>query len=582
MIQAQISEIFFSPTNLVRDELSFANANVRELRHWASQLSLLQLGDTTEAVFKALYEIAELKCPETLRFDLIQTLHPLIENVLSNLEKNFLNQGLFLSDRTRDIIELTTKLRTLFADIYIDIVQRSEKQLQQKKISIFNFSEKRNLKTARLLSSYYALEQLGLLLIQQQMLYRSAFSKQWLMTHYLYDLAIKNQQHSLNINQLQGTNYCLKNIHQMYAKVLLLEIFNTHQIRPSEIYALYQCSSDWTQLIQISSTETPLSRYIIDTTKDHPPTYNRTLHESFKPNIFISTQDLLEHINLTIQKDNEYLSKNEKAFLSAPLKFHVQNVLGSTTERRHERYDYSAQLQICFSLLTAHFYLSKGRDFVDTLALDELQTDISNNNAFNYNTSIAVDQSSKTLNKQARQIFSTQVLDISMNGYRVNWIAQDAPSHLRTGEFLLISEGENGKWKGGVIRWIKQTVQKNYELGLEVIGPNILPCAVKVITEQTNFSYHPCLFILTPKLDAPEYSLILPNSPFFKEHKTVVLRLIEQDIKIQLVKAILITQSFVQLSFELLNKDQKNLLEQFIQQHNFELHRHQNVWENTK
>nr|MBP8207299.1 GTPase [Acinetobacter sp.] len=370
MNQLQISEIFHFPTVLSREKLSFSDANVEALSQWASSLSIMQLGDTSESVFKALYEIAELNCAETLRFDLIQTLHPIIENVLVSLEKNFLNQGLFHSDRSKHIIELTTRLRTYFADIYIDIAQRCEKQLKQQTFSLFKFTAKKNLKTARILSTYYALEQLGLLLVQQQMLYSSALSKQWLMTHTLYDLALKNQELLININQLQGTNYAIRNIQQAYAQVLLLEIFNTHQIRPSEIYALYQCSFDWAQMVQILPRETSLSRYIVDRSKDHPPVYNRKQHESFKPDIFISTQSLLEHVNLTIQKDNEYLSKNEKVYLSAPLKFHVQNVLGSTSERQHERYEYSAQLQMCFSLLSAHFYLSKAKTFDETLQLN--------------------------------------------------------------------------------------------------------------------------------------------------------------------------------------------------------------------
>ena len=140
MIQAQISEIFHFPTVLNREKLSFSEANVAAITEWVSSLSIMQLGDTTESVLQALYEIAELKCPETLRFDLIQALHPTIENVLLCLEKNFQNQGLLHSERNQHIIELTTRVRTFFADIYIDIAQRSELELKLQKISIFNFA----------------------------------------------------------------------------------------------------------------------------------------------------------------------------------------------------------------------------------------------------------------------------------------------------------------------------------------------------------------------------------------------------------------------------------------------------------
>ncbi len=64
-----------------------------------------------------------------------------------------------------------------------------------------------------------------------------------------------------------------------------------------------------------------------------------------------------------MHKNAQYMSKNEKIYLSPALKFHVQTILGTTAQRRHERYEYNAALQICFGLSTAHFYLSKAKNF---------------------------------------------------------------------------------------------------------------------------------------------------------------------------------------------------------------------------
>lgn len=585
MIQAQISDIFQYPTKLTRENLSFASASIRSMRHWLSQLSIAQLGDSSEAILVALSELAELQCEETLRFDLIQVLHPLIENILERLEKNFVNQGLFQSERNRDIIELTTRIRTLFADIYIDIAQRSQQKLSQHKLSIFKWRQRRNLKTARLLASYYALQQLGLLLIQQQMLYSSALSNQWLMTHQLYDMALKNHEHLVNINMLQGTHHVLKNIQQAYAQVLLLEIFNTHQIRPSEIYALYQCSHDWAQLVQVLPRETTLARYIIDSSQDQPPVYNRKQHDSFKPDIYIATQALLQHINLTIQNENEYLSKTEKAYFSAPLKFHVQNVLGSTIERRHERYEYSAQLQVCFGVMTAHYYLSHQQDFQHTLLLEsptefEAAQQRHSSRPFAPDTSSPyLDQSKLTgqLDRQAKQIFATQVLDISLNGYRVRWLNSDAPQSLRTGEFILMKESVSSPWKGGVIRWIKQSKHRSYEIGLEVTGQDIYPCAAKVYANQQQYYYQPALLVCSHHLESAPFSIILPNLQQLKEQQPLYLRLFDHEIKVQLIKTLLMTQSFVQYEFDFGQPGQQSLLEQFIQQQQLDVKRHQDA-----
>ncbi|WP_296280058.1 GTPase [uncultured Acinetobacter sp.] len=584
MINKEISEIFHSSTTLQRENLSFADNTVESVTAWTTTLSIMQLGDTAESVLKAILEISELNCSETLRFDLIQVLHPITESILSSLEKNILNQGLSQSDRFEHIIDLITRIRTYFTNIYVNIAQRSDQTLTQNKLSFFNFKQKSNLKTARILASFYALEQLGLLLVQQQMLYSGPLSKQWLTTHYLYELSIKNQEFNINVNQLQGTHFTIQNIQQAYAQVLLLDIFNTHQIRPSETQALYQCTFDWVKLIQILPRETALSRYVVDGSKDIPPIYNRKQHPNFRTTLYVSTQNLLEHINLTIHKDAEYMSKNEQNYLSAALKFHVQNVLGTNSERQQERYEYTAQLEICFSIQTAHFYLSKAKNFYETL-------NINHNFAFqsesNVHSSIGTGASSvsnasqiKSLDREAKQIYQAQVIDISINGYRVRW-ANETPRNLKTGEFILLNENLQNKWRGAIIRWIKQSTNKSFEVGLEVLAQDIYPCAVKVPADRSAFNYHQCLMVKVPNLNESNISIIVPNLPFFKEHQAIYLRLGTEEIKVYLTKTMLMTQSFAQYEFELINDEESIIVDQFIEQQSTNLN-NQDVWEALK
>ena len=416
------------------------------------------------------------------------------------------------------------------------------------------------------------------------MIYSGRLTHQWLATHHLYELAVKNQEHNININQLQGTHFTIQNIQQAYAQVLLLDIFNTHQIRPTETQALYQCTFDWVKLVQVLPRETMLSRYIVDGSKDVPPIYNRKQHVNFHTSLYISTQNLLEHVNSTIHRESEYLSKNEQLYLSAALKFHVQNVLGTTTERQHERYEYSAQLQMCFSIPTAHFYLSKAKNFAETLNLNNnygLQSESNKHSSIASGSDVASNFSDiKHLDREAKQIYQAQVLDISMNGYRIRW-DNVAPKSLRTGEFILINESLNNKWKGAIIRWIKQSINKTYEVGLEVLAQDIYPCAVKVPADRSTVNFHPCLMVIIQNLNESDISIILPNLPFFKEQQAIYLRLETEEIKVYLTKTLLITQSFAQYEFELMNDEQNHLIEQFIQKQSTNLN-NQDVWEALK
>lgn len=583
MMNNAFSDIFQIPTVLRRDKLSFCAMNTKSINEWISGLSIMQLGDTSKALFAALLELSELECSETLRFDLIQALHPTIENVLGSLEKNFFNQGVISSDRNEHIIELAMLLRCYFAAIYINIVRRSNDQLEHQKFSFFALNQKKNLQTARTLATFQALQQLTQLLYQQHMLYSEPVAGQWLIAHQLYDAALTHKYHYTNIEQ-SPSKPSLNNISQAYAQLILMDIFNTNQIRQSEIQALFQCSFDWAKMVQLLTKETDLTKYVVDVTKDHPPIYNKKQSSGFNPNIFISTHSLLDHVTATLHKNAEYISKNEKIYLTPALKFHVQTILGSTAERRHERYEYSAQLHICFGLLTAHFYLSKAKNFAETLMLEHgyglqseskfLSTWDKKDNSSNQESSI------QRLSRESKSVYQTDILDISVNGYRIKW-SGDAPKNLRTGEYILVKETSHGHWRGGVIRWLKQSTEKSLELGLEVLAQDIFPCAVRLQADRHISNYHPALLLKNQNLDETKTTLILPGSQIFREQQAVHLRLGKEEVKVYLLTAQLITQSFVQFDFELLNEEELPVLNKFMAQKNMDTN-DQDLWEALK
>ena len=582
MMNQTFTDIFEASTILSRDELSFSESNVKAVSEWVSSLSIMQLGDTSKALFSALIELSELNCPETLRFDLLQTMHPMLNNVLGSFEKHFIHQGLISTDRNEHIIELAILLRKHFAGIYIDIVRRSTEQLEQNKFSFFALHKKKNLQTARTLAIFYALEQLTELLYQEHLLYSEPMIGQWFIAHYLYDVALTSNINLTNINQLQGTQNQLNNITQAYARLILLGILNTNQIRQTEIQALYQCSYDWAKMLQIYPKETTLSKYIIDTKKDQPPVYNKQQNDGYSPSIYVVIQNLLDHITSTLHRNNDYLSQTEKIYLSPALKFHIQNILGTVAERQHERYEYSAQLQICFSLLTAHFYLSKAKNFNETLQLDShyaLQNSSKAASGLTQQETSSLPNNQR-LNREAKLIYQTEVLDISVNGYRIKW-TEEAPKNLRTGELILVKENTHNQWRGGVIRWIKQSTEKSLEIGLEILAQEIFPCAVRVQADRHSHNYHPALLMQSQNLDQVKTTLILPGSQIFREQQGVHLRLDKEEFKLYLLKAQLVTQSFIQFDFEFLDDQQQNILKNFMFKQSKDLN-NQDVWEALK
>lgn len=143
------NDIFQTSNELTLEQLSFCQNSVTSIQQWSGQLEIHHLGDSARALFNAIIEISKLNCKETLRFDLIQAIHPIIDNILSSLEKHSFNQSLISDNRNTQIIELALSLRIHLSKVYIDIAQRSNQQLESQSFSFFSFKSKKNLETAQ-------------------------------------------------------------------------------------------------------------------------------------------------------------------------------------------------------------------------------------------------------------------------------------------------------------------------------------------------------------------------------------------------------------------------------------------------
>ena len=113
------------------------------------------------------------------------------------------------------------------------------------------------------------------------------------------------------------------------------------------------------------------------------------------------------------------------------------------------------------------------------------------------------------------------------------------------------------------------------------MAQEIFPCAVRIQSDRHVSNYHPALLLKNQNLDETKTTLILPGSQIFREHQAVHLRLGKEEVKVYLLNAQLITQSFVQFEFELLNDEELPVLQKYMAQKNMDTI-DQDLWEALK
>ncbi|MDQ8951838.1 hypothetical protein RFH42_02560 [Acinetobacter rudis] len=555
---------FHIPTPLNRKELSFCESNVDAFRLWTTSLSARPLGDRSAAIFTALHELSSLICTETERFDMLQELHPFIEHVLSNIEKNFITANSPQAERQTQLVDLDIQMRMSLIQLYIDIAFRCNKSTQNP-WQFWRHNENHNIKVNRILSCYYALQHMGYLLLQQQLNYLDVLINQWRYTHEIYQYAFKNNEHLININRIQGSRYAFSNIQECYIQILLLDICYTYQIRPNEIQALYECGTEWIHLIELSHRNHATSRYMIDSQQDLPPIFNHKQQQFFLADHYLSTHNLLEHINNTIQNNAKNLTDKEKKYLSTSLKFHIQNVLGTTSiERRYPRYQHSAELEISLGLETAHFLLSHPHYHSDHIESQQTNPNMCNLFLITHDPSLEISSPiSPQLNKELKQIYTAQVLDMSSHGYRIQWDSV-LPQNLQNSELIILREKNDINWKVGIIRWMKKSYQNNFAIGLEVLSDHVFACNVRLPRQTLEHPPMAGLLFAHTYTGRIQLSIVLPNFTHLNKIDSFHLELHELKIQLLRKKTLMVTQSFIQFEIQTQNIRQLPILRELL------------------
>ncbi|MCF9035311.1 GTPase [Acinetobacter nectaris] len=602
-----LSPDFFAIQNkLTRKNLSFCNTDLLSIQQWSEQLNASKLGDSSKALLNAAIEISELRCTEELRYELLQGIHLNLNQTINFLEQKFITDYAVNSDHQDNITELVQILRGYLVKIYTHISFSISETLDTTKLSIFSVLKRKHLQKIRFISIYLAMEQLSLLKYQQVLIYRGTRIGQWRCVHQLFSLAKKNNLENKKIISKQVLISSIsKNltILDLYKQVNLINVLNTHQIRPIEIYNLYQCSFEWLNLVKISEKENTLSRYIINLDKDFPPISNnfQNNEEVSDHKIFIETQALYEHINLINFAHHKSNSKIERDNLTPALTFHILNILSGPPNRRFERYNFTSNIRITLGLKDIHYYLSNAISFHKLMI--QKKTPDSFANKKNFSEKITIDSnwdSMKVVDNQhnsspldssdnrqfllnsltKHEAYNCTIIDISVNGYRMKWNRNmTIPSQLQTGELTLLQENKQSPWRIGVIRWLQQN-NNHIEFGIEIISQEITACAIQLSNNKNQYLY-PAIIIKNDILNEISTSIIVPGYQQFREHQSISLHLGKDIIKIFLKNIEIITQSFTLLDFDLLNDHDEVTLNTFIQQ-NVESRKNLDLWGNLK
>lgn len=554
----------FDTPSLNLNSLSLVNASKNDFKEWLAGLSLHNLGDSARQLFITLKELSALNIDNQLRFELVESLRSPIQTIIQSMSRQYYSQSLNLDQRADRISNLVQSFLTYQVIVYDAIAEHAAQQLNNTSFNLFNLKQKKALQQLCAFATHRCLSALTDLMFEIQMLYQKLPAGFWLKAHSAY----------LRISQLGMSHYEYEDPHNIYIPKLTVErvyiiliimgVINSNKLRQSEIKAIYHCSEFWSAYVKISAEETPYQTYSINPHSDTAPVFITKARETIKDAVFINTQDLFQHFKSLMSSQPHYAHPAEQKQVSTALRSHLLHNFSSASERAHKRHSYSGTVEISLGILSAHYYLSGGKSFESII---NIQRDYSlpkeflsmhNFGKVDADIDIEFPQHQEKKKEQALteqiETYQCEVVNISPGGYCLRWQG-DSPTVLRTGELIILRELSDNIWHIGLIRWVNQGAAKSLEFGLEIISSRGKPCGMRAANKHDEIESFKRAILLPEIQSLNRPATIIAPAFAFHSNQMVYLRYGSEEIEVRLNDKFLITQSFIQFQYSLIEKE---------------------------
>jgi hypothetical protein len=549
-----------------RNQLSLVGANRAEMQTWLANLSMLNVGETAKQLFTTLRELTDLDIDETLRLELCESLRPAVHTINTSLAKHYINQNVLLDERSERIAELSQQLRAYPASMYRTIALRSADQLRTQNFGLFGSGKKRaHLQTIGN-AIHRGITELTGLLYETQLLYLPTFKGLWNRLHELFELAaaLDLRQHMLaDANQVYDR---ILTIDQAYLRAIFLSACNTNKLRQTEIKKLYQFSELWVQLIDLRPSSSGHDLFLVDPSHDSPPMYITKYSELGPKTYYVDVRRLLAHFEDLTAANPTLLNPAEASLLSGSLKYHLILTFTAPLERSYARHAYNGVIDLALGLIGTHYQLAEQRSFEDVIETQHMvQTaeyspttstglGLASSGDFDISYTPQDEQTKAEATREHIETYRCSIVNISPGGYCVRWSGK-TPTVLRTGELVAVREPSDKTWHVGLIRWVKQNPTEGAEFGIEILSPRGKPCGARVLRKDGSSTDYMRTLLLPEMKNLNRPATIITPILAFKTGYRISIRLGREEVKAQLTREIMVTQSFSQFEFVILRNE---------------------------
>jgi hypothetical protein len=550
-------------------QLSFCQANVKDMTHWAKNLPMANTGEAARQLYQAIRELNQLHADPLLRFKLLEVMRPYIYSIGTLLAKHVLQASVALNERQVKIANLSQSLQSHLATGYKLIVANS--------MATLSSTDKPSKVVTT--SIHRAITDTTSTIFRAFQLYCHPPKRSWSDINQLFLLAEMLHLENYEVNDTQNRYLNTSSISTAFIRAHLLGTAKPTNVRQQDLIQLYDATELWADRVRITEDESAL--FIINLHRDCVAQYHQHLTDEQKP-LFrsLNIAGLVEELQSYAANPQGSSSITVPGKMSDNVLTHCIQAWGIHWQRSFRRMPKKGTLRLCIGLTATHYYIAGQKDFkklqdelrpttiekphqnsIDTEhqvntdvwsgAFDVDGSVIPENNSMNMDT---IDFISKYKKEETTDTdtkypaHEVTLINTSPRGYCLHWV-DELPASIQVGEILGIQESGVRHWAIGVISWIRHLGKSGTQLGIELLAPKAESGAAQLLQKTgKNGDYMRSLLLPGIKAIAQPASLILPHLPFRTGNKIDLLHL-DSNGRQQLTKRIISTNSFSQFQF---------------------------------
>lgn len=495
-----------------------------ELPAWLEEQSSVSLQTLTPELLLLLQKYNRRVMPAPARYKALTQFQPTMGAVLKYLRERYQTESLPLGPKAREHANICLQfLDELGFGYKIVVAELVSEAKEGKKVDL-------DLLTMALKQ---AIDYLGQLLLESYSQYISLPPGLWEELHQLYYVAEQNGLHKKGMTIEGQEPESIATIQLAYLRLVLLALAQPYHLMPRQIIRIYGYLEKWTagcRMLESKVTVAETGDIFLDLASEQSPMIASS-YTRFQPieGRFLDIGPLKKKLDEAIKKLDE---KHQESLhggnfsiaerLQHSLLIRLSKAWGGRAERETERHhDGEKQVNLCAGLDAAHHFISEEREFNPereelhihrpSKANEGLSLVDRHEKPWELDGPLHTTKDGRDQTRLSRFGEEVDVWDNTQQEHKIQVVEQRAAklSHFQMGPWLRMNQSKGGMllrrlpesssrvrvgslvayldhtatkiWKLGIIRWLQDNREKDFDIGVMTIAHMGIPVAVRAI-----------------------------------------------------------------------------------------------------